>query len=166
MWPIPFSAISRSFAGITIGPPVSLLLVPPGGVAARRSTETLAVDDPEVAGLVAYVRDHIGKPFGVERLLARTRLSRRRLELRFRRAAGCSPYMLINRLRVEHARRLLATAGRRTLTSVARDCGFSGLRRFRLVFRRLAGISPAAFRRAARSGAEGPAEAPGSGDRD
>lgn len=149
-----------------IRPPVPLLLIPPEGVAARRSTETLAVDDPEVAGLVAYVRDHIGEAFGVERLLAKSRLSRRRLELRFRRAAGCSPYMLINRLRIEHARRLLAMAGRRTLTSVARDCGFSGLRRFRLVFQRLAGVAPAAFRRAVRSGAEVPAEAPGSGDRD
>jgi LacI family transcriptional regulator len=141
-------------------PPTPLLAIPPEGVTARRSTDTLAVDDPEVAAMVAHVRDHIGEPFGVERLLALSRLSRRRLELRFRRAAGCSPYALINRMRVDHARRLLADPVRRTLTSVAAACGFGGLRRFRIVFRRLAGVSPAALRRAARTGADAAAEPP------
>ena len=35
------------------------------------------------------------------------------------------------------------------LTDVAAACGFSDLRRFRLTFRRLTGLSPAAFRKRA-----------------
>jgi LacI family transcriptional regulator len=33
-------------------------LVPPFGIATRRSTDVLAMDDPEVAGAVRFIREH------------------------------------------------------------------------------------------------------------
>lgn len=123
--------------------------VPPAGVFARRSTDTLAVENQVVAELLQYVRGHIGESFGVERLVQHTKKSRRLLETQFKESLGKSPYTFIIEERVEHARKLLSQPEKRSLTDIAAACGFSELRRFRLVFRRIAGASPAEFRRQA-----------------
>jgi LacI family transcriptional regulator len=125
------------------------LLIPPGGVAARRSTETLAVEDPALTALIGEIREHLAEPFGVEFIVGRMRVSRRQVERLFSRELGCSPYALINRLRVERACRLLETERRLSLTRVAGACGFTDLRRFRVVFQRATGRPPAAHRKPA-----------------
>lgn len=126
------------------------VLIPPRGVVPRRSTQTVAIEDPVVAALAERIRQHLGKPFGVEDLLAHAPLSRRRLEQRFRKSLGSTPYAFINTLRVEKAKSLLAEPNKTPLTAIAAACGFSDLRRFRLVFRRLAKQTPAEYRRACR----------------
>jgi len=123
------------------------ILIPPDRVVARRSTDTLVIEDAEVARIVQQVRDHLNEVFGVERILRLSPLSRRQLEQRFRRSVGSSPYAFLNELRVERAKLLLAQSQKRALTSVASECGFSELRRFRMVFRRITKLSPAEYRR-------------------
>ncbi len=123
------------------------ILIPPDRVVARQSTNILAIEDPEIADLVQQIRDHLEEVSGVERILSLCSLSRRQLEQRFRKGLGSSPHALLNELRIERAKALLAEPRKRTLTSVASDCGFSELRRFRVVFRRLINLSPAEFRR-------------------
>jgi LacI family transcriptional regulator len=128
-------------------PPKIPILIPPDSIVARRSTDTLVVEDPEIAEIVWQLRDQLSEAFGVERILRFTPLSRRQLELRFRRSVGSSPYAFLNELRIERAKVLLSEPRKRTLTSVASDCGFKELRRFRLVFQRLTKLSPAEYRR-------------------
>jgi LacI family transcriptional regulator len=123
------------------------ILIPPDRVVARRSTDTLVIEDAEVARIVQQVRDHLNEVFGVERILRLSSLSRRQLEQRFRRSVGSSPYAFLNELRVERAKLLLAQSHKRALTTVASECGFSELRRFRMVFRRITKLSPAEYRR-------------------
>jgi LacI family transcriptional regulator len=121
--------------------------VPPTGVVARQSTETLAVEDPELAGLIHYIRQHIAENFGVERLPPLLPCSRRTLENRFRAHLGASPSAVIHRLRVDQARRLLEAQPKQSFAAIAAACGFSNVRHFRLVFRRLQQQSPAVYRR-------------------
>ena len=128
-------------------PPKLPILIPPDLVVARRSTDTLVIEDLEIAELVQQIRGQLNEVFGVERLLHLSSLSRRQLEQRFRKSVGSPPYVFLNELRVERAKVLLAESRRRTLTAVASECGFSELRRFRMVFRRLTKMSPAAYRR-------------------
>ncbi len=123
------------------------VFVAPAEVVARQSTETMAVDDPVLAGLVQHVRDHVGEQFGVERLLAITHGSRRSLETRFQRQLGLPPGAFITGLRLKHAEKTLAANPRLPLSQVAAACGFSDLRHFRMVFRRRNGCSPAEHRR-------------------
>jgi LacI family transcriptional regulator len=123
------------------------ILIPPDRVVARRSTDTLVIEDAEVARIVQQVRDHLNEVFGVERILRLSPLSRRQLEQRFRRSVGSSPYAFLNELRVERAKLMLAQSHKRALTTVASECGFSELRRFRMVFRRMTKLSPAEYRR-------------------
>jgi LacI family transcriptional regulator len=130
-------------------PPKLPIFIPPDGVVARRSTDTLVVEDPEIAEIVQLLRSQLSEVFGVERILQLTSLSRRQLEHRFCRSVGSPPYAFLNELRIERAKVLLASPRKQTLTKVASECGFKELRRFRLVFRRLTKLSPAEYRRRA-----------------
>lgn len=139
--------LDRLIRGIRVRETV--IHVPPDHVVQRRSTETLAIEDPALAPMVQHIREHLHERFGVERVLEQSRLSRRQLEHRFRQCLGRSPYAFINEQRIERARQLLTDGERNTLTEIAARCGFNDLRRFRLVFRRLTGMTPGQFRRQA-----------------
>jgi len=122
--------------------------IPPIHIVPRRSTQTLAVESPELERLIQDIQKNISKPFGVEFLVERSHASRRRLETRFQQVLGCSPYAFIIRLRVDHAKELLRSADAPNLTRVARASGFTDLRHFRITFQRITGQSPSAFRKA------------------
>lgn len=132
-------------------PPKKPILVPPDAVVQRRSTETWAIEDVQVASAVKFIREHLAENFGVERLLKESELSRRRLEHRFRETLGRSPYAFINDLRVAQARRLLAAQDGRNLADIAAECGFREVRRLRLVFQKLTGMKPSRYRQAMRA---------------
>jgi LacI family transcriptional regulator len=127
----------------------------PEGIVARQSTDTVAVDDPHVADAVHFMRDHLGEPFGIKQVMQNISVSRRQLELRFRRALQCTPHEYLCRLRVDHAKDLLANRADLKIRSIATACGFSSEERMRLVFRRLTGTSPLDYRRQARARAAG-----------
>lgn len=128
-------------------PPRDIVYVPPTGVFARQSTETMAVEDPELANLVQYIRQNIAENFGVERLPPLLHCSRRTLENRIRAHLGASPAEIIQRLRVDQARRMLEASPRQSLGAVATACGFSDVRHLRLVFHRFQKQSPGEYRR-------------------
>ena len=67
----------------------------------------------------------------------------------FRAVLAVTPHQYLVRARLRHAARLLSD-GERSVTDVAYDVGFGDLSNFVRTFRRAAGVSPGAFRRAAR----------------
>jgi AraC family transcriptional regulator len=69
----------------------------------------------------------------------------------FRARFGCSVGAYVRRVRIERAAEQLG-AGDRPLAAVALAAGFSDQSHFCNVFRRLTGMSPSAYRRAARPG--------------
>jgi LacI family transcriptional regulator len=127
-------------------PPPGPLLIPPGSIICRRSTETLAIDDARIATAVSYIYKNVHRPFGVEELLRVASMPRRTFEQHFLKRVGMTPYLFINKCRVERAILLMAAPLKRSLTEIASLCGFSDLHRFRLVFRRLMGMPPANYR--------------------
>jgi AraC-like DNA-binding protein len=71
----------------------------------------------------------------------------------FSQAVGVTPHQYLVRCRVRHAARLLAQSAeddQRAITDIALDVGFGDLSNFVRTFHRAAGVSPRAFRRAAR----------------
>jgi LacI family transcriptional regulator len=124
------------------------ILVPSDGIVARQSTDTIAVDDPQVAAAVHFIHDHRGEAFGVDRVAAATTVSRRLLEIRFRRVVGSTMYDYICRERIEMAKNLLTRPDRVKLHKVAALCGFSGLEQMRMVFKRMTGLTPLQYRQA------------------
>jgi LacI family transcriptional regulator len=128
-------------------PPPHDILIPPDGVVARQSTDVVAVDDLQVAAAIRFMCDHLGEAFGVDRVLQCVAISRRQLELRFRRLLGCSPYDYLCRLRVESAKRFLGRPEYVKLRKIAGACGFSSDKHLRQVFQRLTGMTPLEYHR-------------------
>ena len=127
-------------------PPPHDILVPSDGVVARQSTDTVAVDDPHVAAAVHFIHDHLSEPFGVDRVVRATSISRRQLEIRFRRVLGCTMHDYLCRERIERAKRLLGSGERIKFQQVAAACGLQTAERLRLVFKRVCGQTPQQYR--------------------
>jgi LacI family transcriptional regulator len=134
--------------------PAEPILVPPAEVITRRSTDVLALGDPEVAASVRFIRDRGGREINVQDLLERTSLSRRSLEMRFRKALGRSPYQEIRRVQIERAKLLLSGTDR-PVREIADACGFKEPRQLSTAFHERMGLTPRQYRRRSRTGEGG-----------
>jgi LacI family transcriptional regulator len=123
-------------------------IVPPIGVVARRSTDTLAVEDPAVARVIRTIREQAFGPLAIADLVAASGLSRWQVEERFRRLVGRSIRDDILEVRLAEARRLMTTTDL-PLKIIAPRAGFCSIAYMTTVFRRHFGTTPAALRAAA-----------------
>ena len=126
-------------------------LVPPLGVAARQSTDVVAVDDPAVAAAARYIREHATAGIGVEDVLRAVPMSRTLLERRFKRLLGRSPGEHILKVRIEHVKTLLATTGL-SVGAIADSAGFTHSEYLSVAFRRETGLTPTSYRSAYHAG--------------
>ena len=82
--------------------------IAPIGVAVRRSTDVVAVEDAQLAIAVRHLNDHFTEVIKVDDLARLAGMSRTRLERQFRIFFGRSPYDYALQLRLRRARELLA----------------------------------------------------------
>ncbi len=127
-------------------PPLSEILIPPKGLIARASSDTLAIDDPRLREAVAYIQSHLSKPLGIGDILAHTGMSRRWLEYAFREYLGESPHQYIGRRRVSAAKELLQSEPDLKLHEIAAQTGFARPKQLTLAFQRFEGMSPREYR--------------------
>lgn len=127
-------------------PPARPILLPPTGVATRRSTDVLAIEDRDVVRAVRFIREHAHLPLSVGDVLRHVLVGRRSLERRCQEALGRSLGDEIRRTHLERARRLLVRTDL-PIKTVAQRAGFSGLRHLGEVFRQELGMPPTAYRR-------------------
>jgi LacI family transcriptional regulator len=120
-------------------------MVAPLGVVARRSTDVLAMADPAVVAAVRFIDANIGRPIRIADVLASAQLSRKTLEVRFRRALGRTPHEELQRRRLEKVKTLLQQTDW-PLKQIARAAGFTYVEHLHLIFRRGVGMTPAKFR--------------------
>jgi LacI family transcriptional regulator len=129
--------------------PQQPILVAPVGIARRRSTDVVAVEDRQVAMALRYIRDHACGEISIADLLKVVHLSRAALHRRFHNALGRSPKAEILRVRLEQSRRLL-TETDLTLAEVARRVGFASPEHFCYLFKSKLGQTPGQCRVQAR----------------
>lgn len=104
------------------------------------------LDEPDaLATSIAWGRGHLGE-LDVPRLAKRAGMSIRSLHRRCVEHLRVTPAKLIERLRVEHARTLLA-AGNKQAKAVARTSGFGSAARMAAAFHRSLGVSPSEYKR-------------------
>lgn len=122
------------------------VVIAPIAVAARRSSDVLAVDDACVAKAVAWIRAHADRRLTVTMVARAVGGGRQRLERRFRRALDRTVQEEIRRAHVEAARHWLATT-RVDLAEVAKRSGFTSASLLNVAFQRELGMPPGAYRR-------------------
>lgn len=120
-------------------------VVEPEGVVARRSTDTLAIDDAEVAMAMRFIRDHGGGGIHVDDVVEATGLSRSSMERRFKAAMRRTIHSEIDRVQFELARQLVADT-ELPLKQVAARAGFKYIQYMTTLFRRRLGQTPREYR--------------------
>lgn len=130
------------------------VLLPPVKIVTRRSTDLFAVNDEAVAGALEHIRAHVGNPIYVTEVARAAGVSRRILELRFRRCLGTTVNAEIQRTHFEHAIELMG-GSELTLSEIAFASGFDSAQRFSTAFRHRYGVAPARYREALRNGRKG-----------
>lgn len=128
-----------------VGAP-STVMVKPGGVIERESTDTVAVDDPEVAWAIRYIREHIGEPIQVTDVVAAVGMSRRALEKRFLHSLGRTPGQEIRRWRLKKVQKLLVETNL-PIQDVATAAGFVYAEVMQRTFKRYIKMVPSDYRR-------------------
>jgi LacI family transcriptional regulator len=133
-------------SGKKLRPEQRLVRLAPLRVVQRQSTDILAVDDPDVADALRYIRAHACDPCSVIGVLRNVPVSRRWLERQFVRKIGRTPHDEIMRVQIETGKRMLLQPGL-TISTVAERCGFSSCSNFGRAFLHVTGVTPGRFRR-------------------
>ena len=118
-------------------PPKDPILIPPDGITVRRSTDTMADDDPLIRDVLLYLRDNLHRPFGAEQVAEALGVSRSRLDkacvARFGRSLGKE--ILASRL--GKAKTLLKET-RQNIDEIAHASGFGAsayfIKKFKIAF--------------------------------
>ena len=135
--------LAKLMSGHTVEP--RCIRVPPVGVVTRRSTETLAVADRDVATALHMMWNAKGLPPQVEQIAAHVGLSSRQLQRRFRKALGRTPLEEMQRIKLDRVRRLLITT-HLPIHTIAANAGFSTHVRMSAMFRSAFGMTPTQYR--------------------
>lgn len=93
-----------------------------------------------------WITEHPGDDLSVESLAARARLSPRHFARAFQTETGMTPGRYVDRVRLEHARRLLEDTAD-GIEEISRVCGYGTPEAMRRAFVRTLGSAPAEYRR-------------------
>lgn len=97
--------------------------------------------DPIIYKAQKWIEENQVGQIDYERLAKKFCISRRSLERRFKQAVGVTPLGYMQKLRVEHAKRLLEE-GSQTFSEITYQVGYEDISFFRKVFIRLTGLRP------------------------
>ncbi len=114
--------------------------------AAQRSEPLDGLSQARVRRLLDYIEQHLGEDLSLDALAAEVSLSPLYLGRAFRSAVGQSPHRYVVARRVEHARRLLAGTTL-PIAEISLASGFSSQSHLSHWFRRIVGVTPAAYRK-------------------
>ena len=120
--------------------------IEPVHVVTRLSTDVLAVEDPDVAAALRYIRVHVRTSVGVADVVGHCSASRRVLEKRFRSTLGRTIHDEISRVRTALVTDIL-TETRMPISQIARELDFPDVAHLSRYFRNATGLSPLQYRK-------------------
>ncbi len=101
-----------------------------------------------LAQVMDYIETRLDEPLTLSELAAVCNLSPSHFARRFKATTGLPPHQYLIAVRVNRAKRLLATHGQ-AIVDIAYACGFTHQEHMTRIFRRQTGMTPASYRRAA-----------------
>jgi len=127
------------------GQPCNDIVIQPAGIVPRQSTNTYAAEEPYVQKAIDIIHDNMDRKFNVADLLSRLPVSRRLLEIRFRKVTGTTLHTYIIRRRIERfAHRLLSSV--EPVKEVALDMEFDNYGNLVRLFKTYMGCTPTEYR--------------------
>ncbi|HXF11192.1 MAG TPA: XylR family transcriptional regulator, partial [Desulfuromonadaceae bacterium] len=96
--------------------------VPASGIVTRKSSDLLAINHKGVANSLRFIWGHAHQPISVKDLVEVAAMSRRGLHKAFLENVGRTPGQELQRVRIEHAKRLLAESDHK-MEVLASMCG-------------------------------------------
>lgn len=121
------------------------LITLPQGIRTRQSTDTLAIEDPEIARALSFIRRNAVSNIRVQDVLKQISLSRRMLEHRFKQLIGHTPHEEITRVRIARIKTLLRET-ELSIHEIATRAGFEYAEYMAAAFKRAEGLSPTEYR--------------------
>ena len=118
------------------------VLIPPTGLTARASTDTIANQDPLVRAALVYINRHLGESFGTPEIAASIGLPLHKLDHLFAKKLGHSVGSEVHDRRIARARRQLSDPAV-PVKDVASQCDFCNVAYLSNVFKKAMGLSPA-----------------------
>ncbi|WP_197528638.1 AraC family transcriptional regulator [Aeoliella mucimassa] len=118
----------------------------PARIISRQSTDKVAVEDEMLAEAIRYIEEHYAGEITIRDILKEIPLSRRALEIGFRRYLGRTPRDEIRRVRVQKALEFLCDT-EWSVTKIANECGFDRPELLTRAFRREFKATPSEFRK-------------------
>ncbi|MCC5850102.1 MAG: substrate-binding domain-containing protein [Verrucomicrobia bacterium] len=122
------------------------VLIPPGQVIARQSSDLLHVEDLALRAALLFIREHAHQPINVSQVVAASGINRRALELKFRNLLKRS---IREEIELEHlvvAKRLLEQT-RLPMGEVAEQSGFTSVHRMTCLIKEDTGMTPLVYRK-------------------
>lgn len=101
--------------------------------------------DEMVRQAQTYIESKLDEKISVEDLSSRFAVGRRNFDRRFIKATGNTPVEYSQRVKIESAKKALETS-RKTVNEVMYEVGYSDVKAFREVFRKITGMSPLEYR--------------------
>jgi len=102
-------------------------------------------DDEMVQQAQAYIENNLHEKISVEHLSSRLAVGRRNFDRRFIKATGNTPVEYVQRVKIESAKKAME-GSRKTINEIMYEVGYSDVKAFREVFRKITGMSPLAYR--------------------
>lgn len=97
---------------------------------------------------IAYMREHLEQNITLETLGELTSYSPIHIRRLFHQDTGLTPHEYLERIRLEHAKRLLRD-GNIPVSRIAAECGYSSESHFQALFKKINGCTPGTYRRLA-----------------
>jgi len=118
----------------------------------RQSQSTFAIftgqkthGDEVVKNAQVYIEGHLDEKISMEHLSSKFAVGRRNFDRRFIKATGNTPLEYAQRVKIESAKKAFENT-RKNINEVMYDVGYSDVKAFREVFRKITGMSPLEYR--------------------
>jgi transcriptional regulator GlxA family with amidase domain len=102
-------------------------------------------DDEIVQQAQAYLENNLEEKITIEDLSSKFNVGRRNFDRRFIKATGNTPIEYTQRVKIERAKKAFET-NRKTINEVMYEVGYSDVKAFREVFRKITGMSPLEYK--------------------
>ena len=135
--------LDKLMAGKSV--PKEPVRIPAVSVVARKSSDILTIKHKNVAKSLRYIWEHSHEPICVKDLVTVAAMSRRGLHKAFLEHLGRTPGQELQRVRIDHAKKLLAESGHK-IETIAGMCGYQSTNSFCIAFKRATSMSAKQFR--------------------